>query len=698
VVVEARRQVIEHCLYGVDINPMAVEMAKLSLWLVSMDPQRPFTFLDDRLVAGDSLLGITSLDQLEYLHMDPKRGRELHEDIFGWTSGVRSLVAEIAAERRQIATIEPGDNPLAALARKRSLLASAERRAGPLRLFADLAVGAALAYAGRGDRGLAAGSIEAARLINDVASGRGEPAAREQRKAWLATDQVDGTFDREPLHWPLAFPEVFECGGFHAVIGNPPFLGGTKLLPVVGQSYRDHLVHNLGRGVKGVRGTADLVAYFALRAYELVDSCGQLGLVATNTLAQGDSRSVGLDQLVANGVTIRRSVKSEAWPSRSAALEYCVVWITRCALGKSVKRFADGVEVDAIGSSLDSESRVTGGAKRLQANTGRCIQGVKIWGAGFTLTPETAAELIDNDPRNREVLFPYLVGQDLNSRPDCSASRWVIDFSNWPESRARDYPACYRQIVRAVKPERERVRFRKQVREIWWQFAERRPELLKTIAGLERVVVLAQTSRTVAPALVDSNQVFDQKIIVFTTDDPAMLALIGSNVHYWWAVSRSSTMKTDLSYTPTATFETLVRPLVSTGMRDLGTYLDTYRRKVMLSRHAGLTKTYNLVHDPACTDSDIVELRAIHTAIDEATVRAYGWDDLLDQLDHGFHPVGRETRYTIGPAAQREILDRLLELNHQRYAEEVAAGLHDKGKKRATAPARKTGDDQGTLL
>ncbi|HEX6497779.1 MAG TPA: SAM-dependent DNA methyltransferase, partial [Micromonosporaceae bacterium] len=51
-VIEARRQIIEHCLYGVDINPMAVEMAKLSLWLVSMDPQRPFTFLDDRLVAG----------------------------------------------------------------------------------------------------------------------------------------------------------------------------------------------------------------------------------------------------------------------------------------------------------------------------------------------------------------------------------------------------------------------------------------------------------------------------------------------------------------------------------------------------------------------------------------------------------------------------------------------------------------------
>ena len=57
----ARRLVAEHCLYGVDINPLAVEMAKLSLWLVTMDRERPFGFLDDRLVCGDSLLGITSM-------------------------------------------------------------------------------------------------------------------------------------------------------------------------------------------------------------------------------------------------------------------------------------------------------------------------------------------------------------------------------------------------------------------------------------------------------------------------------------------------------------------------------------------------------------------------------------------------------------------------------------------------------------
>jgi hypothetical protein len=186
------------------------------------------------------------------------------------------------------------------------------------------------------------------------------------------------------------------------------------------------------------------------------------------------------------------------------------------------------------------------------------------------------------------------------------------------------------------------------------------------------------------PVMVPTGQVFSHMLGVFASDDTAMLALLSSAPHYWWAVSRASTLETRVRYTPSDVFETLPLPELSQEMRDLGERLDSFRRRVMLSRQAGLTATYNLVNDPSCVDEDIVELRAIHRAIDEATVRAYGWDDLLAQgLDHGFHPAGRETRYTIGPAVRQEILDRLLELNHQRYAEEVAAGLHDKAKKKA---------------
>jgi hypothetical protein len=692
-VIRARRQIIEHCLYGADINPMAVEMAKLSLWLVSMDATRPFTFLDDRVMAGDALLGITSLDQLEYMHMDPKKGREIHEDIFDWTAGVRSLVSQTADERRAIREVNVDHkDPLPGLNKKRSLLEEIKLKTGQLRLFADLTVGAALANAGKSDRGLRAASVEAAKLANEAVSGQGEMVAREQAKQWLATDHVPGSFDRQPIHWPLVFPEVFEQGGFDAIIGNPPFLGGQKLTGSMGMVYREYLVQAIGRGA---RGSADLVAYFVLRAHEVLNPSGQTGLIATNTLAQGDTREVGLDQLLVQGTTIRQSIKSKKWPSKSAMLEYCVVWTSCASLGEKVERTADGVSVLHITPSLDPASRGTGNPKRLAGSAGISFVGSYVLGMGFTIEPDGAAALVKKDLRNKEVLFPYLNGQDLNSRPDCSASRWVIDFHDWSEDRAKDYPDCYDQVLRLVKPERVRNN-RKSYRDYWWQYGEKRPAMVRAIAGLERVVVIAQTSRTVMPVRVPANQVLSHMLVVFASDDAAILALLSSSPHYWWTAKYSATMKNDLRYIPSDVFETYPLPELAQEMRELGNRLETFRRNVMLARNTGLTKTYNLVFDSNCRDEDIVELRRIHTAIDEVTVRAYGWDDLLEQgLDHGFHKAGRETRYTIGPAVQREILDRLLELNRERYAEEVAAGLHDKGTK---GRKKKSNPEQGTLL
>ncbi|KAB1928597.1 hypothetical protein F8280_02380 [Micromonospora noduli] len=690
-VVEARRQAIEHCLYGVDINPMAVEMAKLSLWLVSMDPQRPFTFLDDRLVAGDSLLGITSLDQLEYMHMDPKKGRKLHEGgIFDWTSDVRSLVKEVAEGRRKIAAVDLGNDPMAALSKKRELLRDAEEKSEQLRFFADLAVGAALAFSRKGDRGSNAASVEAAKLANDVASGIGKDhAALEQSGRWLAADRVAGSFDRVPLHWPLAFPEVFSNGGFDAVIGNPPFLGGKKISGTYGSAYREHLVEAVAQGAKG---NADLVAYFVLRVHSLLNPAGQAGLIATNTLAQGDIREVGLDQVVAHGFTIRRAVKSEPWPSRSAALEYCALWSSSAPVAKEAEVVLDGVVVRGITSSLNAISRAVGSPRRLAANARLSFKGSDTGGTGFILEGGRAIELIQYRSENADVLFPYLSGQDLSSRPDCSASRWVINFHDWSEERAKRYPECYEQVHRLVKPEREKNN-RKVRRERWWQYADNAPGLYRAIAPLSRVVAITVVSKNATPAMVSTRQTFTNGVAVIVTDDLAMLALLSSAHHFWWAVSRGSTLETRIRYAPSDVFETLPLPDLSNELRRLGSQLDAFRRDLMLGRQAGLTATYNLMFDPSCQDDDIVELRRIHRAIDEATCRAFAWEDLVAQgLEHGFYEVGRETRYTVGPAVQREILDRLLELNHQRYAEEVAEGLHDK------KTGRKAKAAEGTLF
>jgi hypothetical protein len=688
-VIKARRLIIQNCLYGVDINPMAVEIAKLSLWVISMDRRRPFTFVDDRLVAGDSLLGITSIDQLRWMHLDVSKGSELHEGaLLEFLSGIHPLLDEAISKREELVNIS--DDDIADIHKKRQVLADAQAKTEILKRYADLVVGAALAGPDKQALWLAA-----ARAAHAAATKGTIQAAEEQAREWLRIDQPGGGFDRQPLHWPLTFPEVFDRNrpfgpGFDAIIGNPPFLGGQKLTGSLGTAYREYLVRWIGHGV---RGSADLIAYFLLRTHDLLNRHhGQAGLIATNTLAQGATREVGLDQIAATRTEIRQAVKSKSWPSRSAVLEYAAVWLSRQSLGVNAERLADGTAVSRITPSLDPASRVRGNPERLAANAGISFQGSIVLGLGFTMEPERAQELIARDPRNKDALFPYLNGQDLNSRPDCSASRWVINFHDWPEEKAMTYPELYTQVLRQVKPERG-TNNRKVYRDYWWHYAEKRPAMLESIAALDRAIAITRVSKSVMPALMPTGQVFSEQTVLFATDDTGMLALLSSAAHYWWAIGRASTMKGDLRYTPSDVFETLPLPETTDEMREVGGRLDSFRRELMLARQAGLTATYNLVHDERCTDADIAELREIHRAIDEAVARAYGWDDL--NLDRGFHDTRQGLRYTIGPVVRHEILDRLLELNHERYVGEVTAGLHDKrGKKRRALRA----PEDGTLF
>jgi hypothetical protein len=525
--------------------------------------------------------------------------------------------------------------------------------------------------------------LGAAKLAHDAAVDGAVTEAEYKAKQWLATDQPEGAFDRHPLHWPLVFPEVFDPArpGFDAIIGNPPFLGGTKITGPLGVAYREYLIENIADSVRA-GGRCDLIAYFLLRANFLLNERGQTGLIATNTLAQGDTREVGLDQIVAGGTEIRQAVKSKPWPSRSAVLEYAAVWTSRAPLSENAERRADSVQVGLITSTLDPGSRVTGKAERLAANRGLYFAGSEVRGMGFIMDEAAASEIIAQDPNSVDVLFPFLNGEDVNSRPDCSARRLVINFRDWEEAEAARYHACYDRVVRLVRQERM-AKSEAIAGKHWWRFARYRGELYKAIEKLDRIIVITRVSKSVMPVLVPNGQIFSDRLCVFATSNPGMLTLLSSAPHYWWAISRSSTMKADLNYSPTDVFETLPIPDLTPEMQTLGGRLDTFRRNLMLSRQAGLTATYNLVHDPKCADGDINELRDIHRAIDEAVVRAYGWTDLLDSgLNHGFHDTRQGTRYTIGPVVRQEILDRLLELNHARYAAEVKAGLHDKRRKK----------------
>ncbi|MEV5460316.1 DNA methyltransferase [Streptomyces cellulosae] len=693
VVVEARRQIIEHCLYGVDINPMAVEMAKLSLWLVSMDPERPFTFLDDRLVCGDSLLGVHSMEQLQSVHMKPQGQTDVLAE------QARELVDQLTRERLAITAIKGVDLP--ALQKKRERLEEVNRHSRRLRLVGDLIAGAALAtcasgrvpwYEEAGGERVRDLFPRAAWIVQQIVADWVEDdsdvvrEARATAEEWLAAELPEGALERRPVHWPLVFPEVFtKRGGFDAIVGNPPFLGGPKITPSVGHAYRQNLVAHVSNGVS--KTNTDLVAFFLMRCSALVCLEGVLGLVATNSLAQGDTRAVGLDQLASSDWRINRAVKSAPWPAKGAALEYCAVWMSRIAVRPAV---LDSAVVPGITASLLVETRTSSVVYQLHQGARLSFVGHHVNGTGFLLESEQAKRLISDNPRNSMVVSPYLIGQDLNQNPDGAASRWIINFQNWELEQARQYPDCLDIIERLVKPEREQ-RNRSAHARRWWRFADYREGMEKALVGLDRCIVISLVSKAVMPVIVSTDQVFSHRLGVFASDDFALFALLSSAPHFWWTVDRTSTLETRINYTPTDVFETLVRPTLTGRLRTAGARLDVYRRDLMLTRGMGLTETYNLVHEPACEEPSIVELRRIHEEVDRATIEAYGWHDLLDSsgkthpvdptherfpLDHGFHETEQGTRYTVGLLARTEIIDRLRQLNHQAYADEVHLGLH----------------------
>jgi hypothetical protein len=676
----ALRLVADRCIYGVDRNPMAVEMAKLSLWLVTLAKDRPFSFVDHALRVGDSLLGVTSLAQLEYLHLDSAKGAELHGGtLFDPTTVMAPLVADAVRKRRELESFLVLDVTDAET--KRRLFEEARADLERLMVVGNIVVGAALSTATQSEEALEHRLLGVAPDVRSALEA-GQPPGdqvvrledlRLRADYWLDEGRPPMAPTRGCLHWPLEFPEVFlerDRPGFDAVVGNPPFQGGQRITGFFGTEYREHLVAHVGHRV---RGSADLVSYFFLRGAELVRTGGSIAFLATNTIAQGDTREVGLDWLTAHGWSIPRAVKSRPWPG-GANLEIAQVWLHSGSWDGAAT--LDNQPVRGINSALESSSRVGGQAHRLVANRGKSFQGSNVLGLGFMLEPDEAQALIDRDPRNAGVLFPYVNGEDLNSRPDQSASRWVISFFDWLLEKAELYPDCLAIVREKVKPERDRNTYSAQARKNWWQYERARAELYGAIAGMQRVLVIAQTGKTLQPVLASNGQVFSHMLVVFSYDDTAHFGLLASAFHYWWTIARASTLETRIRYTPTDCFETFPQPQATDAVSRAGGALDAHRRQLMLDRWEGLTATYNRVHNPKEEAADIAELRRLHVELDHAVAAAYGWEDL--ELDHDFWETRQGTRFTIGPDARVELLDRLLELNHARYDEEVRMGLHAK--------------------
>ncbi len=666
----AVREIIQHCIYGVDKNPLAVDLCKLALWLEGHWIGKPLTFLDHRIKCGDSLIGILDPAVLEAGIPD-----EAFTPVTGDDKKVASAIRKRNRQERegqrpmtypetpQVRMAKVAQGALVYLNISEDTPADTRRKAD---LYHKAREGHEWWHAWT-----AANLWTSAFFVPLTnASDPGIPI-HDRFRDYLDNGKADGRLtgranatavQRRFFHWHLEFPEVFTNGGFDVVIGNPPFMGGLKISTELG----DHYLKFLTGYYPKAGGAADLCAYFYRRAFTFLRPSGAMGMVATNTISQGDTRETGLRKILEEGGTITFAHRFVKWPG-AANVEVNLVAVCQNGLGDQRPHpVLDGQPVDFISSRLDEDPE--GEPFTLDQNAGRAFIGSYVLGMGYVLDPDKAANLITRDLQNRDCLLPFLNGEDLNSRPDQSPSRWVINFFDWPLDKAEKYPDLINIVREKVKPERDKVR-RERNRERWWIYAEHRPGLYRAIRELSRVLVRSRVSELHAMVFVENGWVYSEAVVVFAFDDNYHFALLQSNIHEAWVWKHASSLESRNRYTPSDCFDTFPFPKEAAlegrdrAIRVGGEYHD-HRRQVMFTRNLGLTKTYNLCHNPDCRDEDIVRLRELHAEMDRAILACYGWQDL--DPGHGFHQnVRGETRFVVSPTARREILRRLLELNLQ---------------------------------
>ena len=665
----SRRLVTQRCLYGVDKNPMAIDLARLSLWLSTLARDHEFTFVDHTLRHGDSLVGLTRR-QIEAFHW------KADADIF--QPGVEAIqinqrMARVRELREEIRK-RGGDATEQELLK---LLDNSQRELRNVRRTGDLVLTAFFKQVR--DKARELKRREYAQSVVEAGDAMG-----------VLLDQGE-SLGLTTFHWGIEFPEVFERAnpGFDAIVGNPPFQGGRNLSADQGSAYVDWLAtcHQQSSG------GADLVAHFFRRAFDLIRHNGTIGLIATNTIGQGDTRASGLRWICNNGGSIYRSQRRIRWPGE-AAVVVSVVHIVKA--GWKGARMLDGHAVDTITAFLFHEG-AHDDPRRLNANDGMSFQGSIILGMGFTFddtdtkgvaTPISVMEaLIDKHPDNQQVISPYIGGEEVNSNPAHRHRRYVIDFGERDEDYCKSHwPDLFAIVERNVKPDRINKDVKKYPRMVldWWKYWNPRTEMAEATEGLDRVLVISRVGQQAAFAFLSNRFVYSDSLIVFPCETYAAFCALQARPHEIWARFFGSTMKDDLRYTPSDCFETFPFPGNWESQPDLeaaGEEYYTFRAQLMIRNGEGMTKTYNRFHDPEERDPDIAKLRELHEKMDRAVLAAYGWDDistecqfLLDfEIDEEeYRRRKKPWRYRWPDDVRDEVLARLLALNGERAEQERA--------------------------
>ena len=399
----ARSLIAEHCLYGVDANPIAIELAKLSIWLVTLAKGRPFGFLDHNLRCGDSLLGIGNLKQLHCLEMNPSK--KSTKKLFA--QKIDQAVEEAIKLRSELRS-----RPILDI-RDIEVVANLDQKVRDKLVLPELTADSLVSQFLTEN----AKNVDTITLSVDVESALNNKDASkklaQRSKVMLNTDTPPGKPARNPFHWPLEFPEVFirDNPGFDAIVTNPPYLGGHKIRATLGGAYLNYLTGVL---FPKASGNADLCAFFVRRANMFLKQSATLGVVPTSSISEGDTREAGLHAVIESGSSLIRASSAMSWPGSASAI-ISPIWIYK---GKwDADKHLDKEKVSFINSDLTGSTSQHADPYKLKGNAELSFQGSITLGKGFVLSLKERNALRLKDKGNDNVILPYLTGQELNIDP-----------------------------------------------------------------------------------------------------------------------------------------------------------------------------------------------------------------------------------------------------------------------------------------
>ena len=695
----AQRMIAQRCLYGVDIDERAVDLAKLSLWLTTLDKDQPFTFLDHALRRGDSLVGL-STRQLQAFHW--KGNAKIFQPGIEAIEG-RKHIDEAVVFREQIRDADESLDER----ELRHTWVKAKAATKKVRLLGDLVC---LAFF----QGTKAKQRETIRLeyANKFVSGDTQILEAELKDRRNAQERP-----LVPFHWPIEFPEVIDRQnpGFDVIVGNPPFLGGRNTTATLGKTYAQWLQQ---MHVK-TTGGADLVAHFFRRAFDLIRQNGTFGLIATNTIAQGDTRASGLLRICDNNGVIFNASKRLKWPGL-AAVVVSIIHVSRGVPTSTV--LLDGRCVSGITAFLHHRGPHED-PKRLVANADKSFIGSYVLGMGFTFDDtdkkgvasslKEMERILVTRPDSRNAVQPYISGKELNTHPNFLPHRYIINFGENSEQYCLErWPELLSIIETKVKPDRKKKDQSKYPRMVneWWKHFMPRTKLYSSVSNLERVIAVSRVTEHAGFAFLPNETIFSDGLCLISQDTYSAFCSVQSRPHEIWSRFFGASREDRLLYTPSDAFETFPFPINWERRSDLESVGREYyecRSSSMIQSNEGMTKTYNRFHDPYESSFEIEKLRRLHSKMDRAVLDAYGWTDIPTDCEFLLdYPIDEETwsprkkkpyRYRWPDEVRDEVLARLLELNAERAAEEQRAGLTSSTKRNQKRVSTSTTQPQANL-